>query len=191
MGDIVCSKLSSIISNGAELCALSGFEVSDIAINCYDGVKSKFVAPPSLDEWESPLMRLRTLLRRSGWLHPTVSVLMERTAEMAAWQQCLAVGGMAYSMYLLISYLIGLCLKAIGVDRGGGEVETSDVVGDGVVDEEFVRDQRMKALARQAMIENSRNLESELAKQLGLDRMSPPTDDDGADADETQGTELD
>ena len=86
-GDIVCTKLSSIINNGTQLCELSGYDVSYTSITCYNGIKSPFKAPPTGKEWESPFTKLFNSFN-SPTFQKNIRVIVDNYDAMSVWQKC-------------------------------------------------------------------------------------------------------
>eukprot|EP00483_Globobulimina_turgida_P012242 UN12264 len=93
--DIVCSKLSSITNNGSKLCELSGYDVSYISINCYNGKKSKFKLPPTSKEWQTPFEKVLNMLKSSVF-GENVNIFINAYSRMTLWQQIFIIGGFAY-----------------------------------------------------------------------------------------------
>ena len=84
--DIVCTKLSSIIANGTQLCELSGYDVSHISISCYNGKKAKFKKPPTANEWQGPIDKILKMLKSSR-MNKYLRAMTDVFQLMATWQQ--------------------------------------------------------------------------------------------------------
>eukprot|EP01084_Bolivina_argentea_P069233 126024_1 len=170
--DVVCSKLSSIATNGSHLCQLSGFDVSHISINCYDGIKAKFVKPPSDDEWETPIAKILNMIEKST-LNKNIKTLVVRFKAMPFSQKMLAMCGFAYTLFVVFRVITNACL-AICCQKDEGHAQSmlsSEIFNNEEKEKqrEQIRNKRLEYLTKQAMISDQMNMEMKLAKQLGLE----------------------
>lgn len=90
----------------------------------------------------------------------------------------LLIAGCAYSIFGVVFFVGNMCWKCCCESDGGNAADLLMNAGDGYhgmdsLDQkeqaEFVRQQRLKALYKENAIEQSKNMEAQLAKQLGMD----------------------